>query len=135
MTILFWVFALIVLTSFSVAVVAWMLSGGASRREAESLGRAQASASYFFAVSSAVLLTLAVLGGCATVKHVARTINDAADIACTLFAADHEAELQGLSPRQWCDIKRNFDPFLEEILQAQRAAGAKAGISSGGEAE
>lgn len=80
---------------------------------------------------TALLVAVAVLvSACATVKHVARTINDAADIACELFAADHPDALQSLTPEQWCDIHEHLDPFIEEILQAQREAGAKLGIQS-----
>lgn len=78
---------------------------------------------------TAIAAALAI-AACATVKHVARTINDAADIACELFAADHPEALQSLTPEQWCDIHEHLDPFIEEILQAQREAGAKLGIES-----
>lgn len=81
-----------------------------------------------------IALTLALIA-CATVKSVARTINDAADIACEIFGADHPDALQGLTPQQWCDVKSNIDPFLDEILAAQQRAGATLGVTSGGEAQ
>jgi hypothetical protein len=79
-------------------------------------------------VGTVLVWTLLACG--AAVRDVGRTLNDAADIACTLFATDHTAELQGLTPRQFCDIKHNFDPFLDEILSAQRVAGTRLGIQS-----
>jgi hypothetical protein len=78
----------------------------------------------------AAILAVTVIACGATIKDIGRTINDAADIACTLFAAEHTDALQSLTPRQWCDLKENFDPFLDEILSAQRAAGARLGIQS-----
>lgn len=82
-------------------------------------------------MKTVLVLSLVLVSACgAAVRDIGRTINDAADIACVLFAADHEAELASLSPRQWCDIKRNFDPFLDEILAAQLAAGSRLGIHS-----
>ncbi len=81
-------------------------------------------------LSIGTLLVVTLIACGASIRDIGHTINDAADIACTLFAAQHVEELNELTPRQWCDIKSNFDPFLEEILQAQRVAGAKLGIQS-----
>ena len=78
----------------------------------------------------ATLLLTTLLGGCA---HL-RTLNDAATVVCELFAVDHE-EAFGMSPSDWCSVKENLDPFLDEILAAQRNATALSlNCTSGGEA-
>lgn len=84
-------------------------------------------------VTIAVTLALA-LAACATVKHVARTINDAADIACELFFGEHVDDrpehLQRLTPQQICQLPEIIAPFLEAQRQGQREAGEKLGIKS-----
>lgn len=82
-------------------------------------------------MKTVLVLSLVLVSACgAAVRDIGRTMSDAADIACVLFATDHQGEIQSLSPRQWCDIKHNFDPFLDEILAAQLAAGSRLGIHS-----
>ena len=78
----------------------------------------------------ATLLSTTLLGGCA---HL-RTLNDAASVLCELFATD-QGEALGMSPVEWCSVKENLDPFLDEILAAQRNATAMSlNRTSGGEA-
>jgi hypothetical protein len=68
------------------------------------------------------------LGGCAGVKTVAKTANDIAHEACSVFASAREQQL-GMSAADWCNLHANLEPFLDAVLSAER----KAGISSGGE--
>lgn len=67
--------------------------------------------------------TLAIIVGCATVRSTIRTINDIAGDACVLFASDHEHELEGLTPAEFCAIQDNLDPFIDHITAAQQSAG------------
>lgn len=65
------------------------------------------------------------LAGCSGVKPVARTVNDIAREACELFFA----EQQGMSidvARDVCAAREVVDPFIREILAAQKAAGTEA---------
>lgn len=78
-----------------------------------------------------VTLALVCLGlsGCANWKPAARTANDLAAELCALTVS----ELQGLSfedaMRTACDTHEKVKPFLDELLAAQKAAGAKAGLT------
>jgi hypothetical protein len=71
------------------------------------------------------LVLCVVLSSCSGVKPVARTVNDIAREACELFFA----EQQGMSmdvARDVCAARDVLDPFVREILSAQKAAGAEA---------
>jgi hypothetical protein len=78
-----------------------------------------------------VVLTLAglLLGSCAGWKPAARTANDLAADFCALSVA----ELQGISVEQAletaCNTHEKLKPWLDELLAAQKAAGAKAGLT------
>lgn len=79
---------------------------------------------------SIMLVSVSPLGsGCAGVKAVAKTANDIAHEACSVFASAREPQL-GMSASDWCSLQANLEPFLDVVLSAER----KAGISSGGEA-
>jgi hypothetical protein len=84
-------------------------------------------------------LTFAVVGvfvlmACAAVKGVVRTLNDIAKDLCALTASEQlerdGAALDGLSVAQWCDIKENLDPFIDEVLKAQKLAAGQAGLTA-----
>jgi hypothetical protein len=72
---------------------------------------------------------LALAQACANWKPAARTANDLAADFCALSVA----ELQGISVEQAletaCNTHEKLKPWLDELLAAQRAAGAKAGLS------
>lgn len=61
--------------------------------------------------------------GCAAFKPVARTVADLASVVCEGLAAENQAQLQGLSPEDWCAIQRNLDPFIDAVLAARQKAG------------
>lgn len=76
-----------------------------------------------------LILVLALVGpmtvSCAAFKPVARTVNDAARIACK--AAFGQEDLpQGVSVRDFCDAHENLQPFIDQILAAKQ--GIKAGM-------
>jgi hypothetical protein len=69
------------------------------------------------------------LSGCANWKPAARTANDLAADFCALSVA----ELQGISLEQAletaCNTHEKLKPWIDELLAAQKAAGAKAGLA------
>lgn len=69
------------------------------------------------------------LSGCAGWKPVAKTANDLAAEFCALTVSD----IQGISFEQAletaCDTHEKVKPFLDELLAAQKVAGAKAGLT------
>jgi hypothetical protein len=69
------------------------------------------------------------LVGCATLKDIGRTANDAARILCELVASEQKESLNGLSPKEWCDIQKNLDPFISEVLSAKQRSEDKLGFS------
>lgn len=91
-----------------------------------------------------MLLAVALLSACATVKDVLRTVDDIADAACVVFGAENpeafeqhvrtvlppgapslaEAEKSGFIPSILCDIKEVVQPFLDDQLRLQRATAA-----------
>jgi hypothetical protein len=78
-----------------------------------------------------VVMYVVTLGfiGCATLKDIGRTANDAARILCELVATEQKESLSGLSPKQWCDIQKNLDPFIREVLSAKQRSEEKLGFS------
>jgi len=80
-------------------------------------------------VRALLLAGALALSGCSSVKPILNTVNDAARIICELAAAEHaDSERAGLTAQQWCAIRKNLDPFIEEALRAQRAGAEKAGL-------
>ncbi len=79
-------------------------------------------------------LGLFVIVACSTVKGVVRTLNDIAKDLCTLTAGEQlerdSAALDGLTVAQWCDIKENLDPFIDEVLKAQKMAAGQSGLAA-----
>jgi hypothetical protein len=83
------------------------------------------------AVSIAIAFTL---GGCAAFKKTARTLNDAARVFCEVFASDNKGQLpDGMSPREWCQIQKNLDPFIDTLLSAKPGLQREMGWSRDGE--
>lgn len=74
-------------------------------------------------------ILIGVIVGCAALKEVGRTANDAARILCELIAAEQTEQLDGLSPDEWCEIQKNLDPFIDEILSAKKRSENKLGFS------
>jgi hypothetical protein len=66
-----------------------------------------------------------IFAGCAAFKQTARTINDAARIACEV--AFGEELPQGVSVKDFCAVHENLHPFVDQILAAK--AGVKAGMA------
>ncbi len=100
---------------------------------------------YKWIVTIGLLLSVAI--GCATLKDVVRTLDDAADIACIIFGTEHpeefehmvraalppgaasDAEKSGFIPSVLCEIKEVVQPFIDDQLRMQQAQ--KASVRSG----
>lgn len=80
-------------------------------------------------IGQLLIISTLVIASCGLLKDIGRTANDAAMILCELVAAEKPEELHGLSPQQWCAIHDNLQPFLDEVLSAQKAAAKKTGLS------
>ncbi len=86
---------------------------------------------------SIIMIALITLNGCAAVKKVVKTLDDAADIACHIFGTEHpeefeqlarsvlppgainDAEASGFNPAVLCDIKEVLQPFIDDQIQMQ----------------
>lgn len=79
-------------------------------------------------IGQLLIILIFIVASCGLLKDIGRTANDAAMILCELVAAEKQQELQGLSPQQWCAIHDNLQPFLDEVLSAQKAAAKKTGL-------
>lgn len=73
-------------------------------------------------------LTIAFLSGCSIFKAAGRTINDAAMILCEIVVTDQIDQLSGMSPKEWCAIHRNLEPFIDEVLTARKRTEDKLGF-------
>lgn len=63
-------------------------------------------------------------------KPAVRTINDIARNLCHLSAQQAGGEeALGMSPEDWCVIRKNLDPFIREVTSAQAAASNASGLS------
>ena len=67
----------------------------------------------------AIVIMCLALTSCATLRNIGTTVNDAASLLCNVFAEEHIAELDGLSPADWCAIKGHLDPFIDYVLDVQ----------------
>lgn len=65
------------------------------------------------------------VAGCSGVKPVARTVNDIAREACELFFSEQQSMSIDVA-RDVCAAREVVDPFIREILAAQKAAGTEA---------
>lgn len=81
----------------------------------------------------AALLVVAM--ACAGLKTVLRTADDIATDLCMLFATDNAedlAERYSMSPREWCAVKDNFQPFIDDVLKLRREQGIEMGARING---
>jgi hypothetical protein len=67
------------------------------------------------------------LAGCAQAKPIARTVNDAARIACEV-AFGEEALPQGVTLEDLCAAQEDLQPFIRNILAAKQVVGAAHGL-------
>lgn len=76
--------------------------------------------------SIAVLVAVVGCVACTGAKPALRTVDDIATEACEqqLFG---EAQAQGVSVRDVCNAKAVLQPFIDSILSAKQAVGAKFG--------
>lgn len=63
-----------------------------------------------------------------TAKTVAKTVNDAARIACEVAFGEEELP-QGLTVKDVCDTHEDLQPFIDSILAAKAEAGVMHGMS------
>jgi len=69
-----------------------------------------------------ILVVLLGVSGCATFKHTAHTVNDAAKVLCEMVAEGYTPkQLDKLSPEKWCEIKEHLDPFIDHVLSCPGA--------------
>ncbi len=87
-----------------------------------------------------LFIVVATLVGCATLKDIARTVDDLGDVACAIFGTEHpeefeqhvrtvmppgagldEAEKSGFDPSILCDIKEVVQPFINDQLRLQQS--------------
>lgn len=78
------------------------------------------------------ILSAVVFVGCASWKAVGKTADDAAAILCNLYAVENEDAL-GLGPADFCAIKENLQPFIDQALAAKREAGFQLARETPGE--
>lgn len=89
-----------------------------------------------------LLLIVVVAFGCATLKSVVKTLDDAADIACNVFGTEHpqefehlvrsvlppgavsDAEKSGFDPAVLCAIKEVVQPFIDDQVRMQQSTAA-----------
>lgn len=71
---------------------------------------------------------------CSATKPVARTLNDAARVACEVAFGEEELP-QGMTPEQMCDAHEDLQPFIRQILAAKNTVGAAHGLKMPEEAE
>ena len=71
------------------------------------------------------------LTGCAAFKSNIKTIDNIASDLC-LFAASEQPQeqLNGLSPADFCAVKKHLQPFIDEALAAKMAASSASGFSA-----
>ena len=71
------------------------------------------------------------LTGCAALKSNIKTIDDIASDLCMFAASEQPQEqLNGLSPADFCAVKKYLQPFIDEALAAKMAAANASGFSS-----
>jgi len=96
-----------------------------------------------------ILFFFTLLPGCATFKHVARTVNDVASAACQLFAVQNPDEFAmlveqvspvnaarvqyaGFDVKEVCAIHEVLRPFIDSQLELQHrtAVGIRASVEN-----
>jgi hypothetical protein len=77
-----------------------------------------------------VFAMLGCLVGCAALKPIIRTIVDIATLLCENAASEQPiSALQGQTPQQFCKVKANVQPFIDQVLSAKLNASRKTGLS------
>jgi hypothetical protein len=76
-----------------------------------------------------LLLILPLVASCSNWKPVARTANDLSRDMCSLFFAEAQSLSFEDAARTACDTHEKVKPFLDELLAAQKLAGAKVGAA------
>lgn len=75
-----------------------------------------------------------LLPGCAIARAGGKALSTIADVLCQRAAAKRCKELDGMTPAQWCKLKKNIDPILDIVLGAAAdAEGAVDGALAPGE--
>jgi hypothetical protein len=64
-----------------------------------------------------------------TTKDTARTVNDAARIACEVAFGAEELP-QGLTIEDLCEAQEDLQPFIDAILGAKQTVGTKHGVAA-----
>lgn len=81
-------------------------------------------------MSKLAIVTVALVAlACSSTKPVARTINDAARIACETAFGEEELP-QGVTVEQLCEAHEDLQPFIRQILAAKKAVGAAHGMNA-----
>jgi hypothetical protein len=76
-----------------------------------------------------LIVVLALVAGCGWLGSAIRTTIDIARCLCEVVAAEQpEGELAGMSPEEWCEVRENLEPFIDEVTRAKAAASRKAGF-------
>lgn len=68
-----------------------------------------------------VFTAFGLLVSCASLKPIARTVNDAATVLCELYGAENPELLDGASVSDYCAVKENLDPFIDSVLAAKQS--------------
>lgn len=77
------------------------------------------------------LFAFNALTGCAAFKSNIKTIDNIASDLCLFAASDQpEEQLNGLSPADFCAVKKHLQPFIDEALAAKMAAANASGFSA-----
>lgn len=90
-------------------------------------------------IRALLIATVLMFGGCATVRGALKTLDEAADIACNVFAKENpdefkrlalsvlppaaasSAEKNGFDPRILCTVKEIIDVFRADQQRMQRS--------------
>lgn len=74
----------------------------------------------------ALVVGLTAVPSCASWKPAARTVDNAAEIVCSLFFSERQSISVEDAARAFCKTRDQIRPFLDEILAAKQRAGAVA---------
>jgi len=82
-------------------------------------------------VSFIVIVAIAavIYTGCGAIKPIIRTIVDIATLLCENAASEQPiSALQGKTPQQFCKVKANVQPFIDQVKYAKMNASRKMGL-------
>ena len=80
-----------------------------------------------------IAIAIILLSGCAFWQKAAPVIKTIAEIAldqCVATASANEDSLGGMTAAEWCDVGKNFTPFLQAQEQAQLSATGELGMKA-----